>query len=181
VKEDPEQPGAVFLFYTDGSGVEAYQSLDAARGDIEAVDVDDGAYALYTDDGRVIEAQSGGRFGQDVLLHVTGNCRREELEQGLREALPLIGLDPHLAASPRPPHRRCLPGDRAVDGLAAAVSGKPSRPPSDGRPKMQISSTSGSSRYRCNGPNPATRSSTSRATDSLSTIGGSAEVSDRSE
>jgi hypothetical protein len=45
----------------------------------------------------------------------------------------------------------------------------------------RISSTSGSSSHRCSGPNPATRSSTSRTTASGSPIGGSAEVSDRSE
>jgi hypothetical protein len=46
---------------------------------------------------------------------------------------------------------------------------------------IRISSASGSSSQRCSGPNPATRSSTSRTTASGSTIGGSAEVSDRSE
>jgi hypothetical protein len=100
VEDNPDRPTAVFLFYTDGSGVDAYQSLDAVRGEIEAVDVDDGAYALFTDDGRVIEARSGGRWGQDVLLHVTENRQRDELEHRLRSALPLVGLDPHLAALP---------------------------------------------------------------------------------
>jgi hypothetical protein len=91
---------AVFLFYTDGSGLDAFPSLDAVRGEIEAVDVDDGAYELFTDDGRVIEARSGGRFGQDVFLRITENRARDELERRLRGALPAVGLDLSLASRP---------------------------------------------------------------------------------
>jgi hypothetical protein len=96
----PDRPMAVFLFYTDGSGLDAYPSLDAVRGEIEAVDVDDGAYDLFTDDGRVIEARSGGRFGQDVFLHITENRAVDELERRVRGVLSAAGLDPSLASRP---------------------------------------------------------------------------------
>jgi hypothetical protein len=100
VAADRDEPRAVFLFYTDGSGVDVYRSLDSAQGDIEAVDVDDDAYKLFTDDGQVVEARTGGRFGQDVRLQITENRQPDELVTLLREALPQVGLDFDLASSP---------------------------------------------------------------------------------
>jgi len=67
--------------------VDVYPSLVSAQGDIEAVDANNGAYKLFTDEGRVIEARSGGRFSQNVRLQVTEICHRDDLVRRPRDAL----------------------------------------------------------------------------------------------
>lgn len=100
VGQQAGEPKAVFVFCEDGSGVDAYPSLRAVRGDIEAIDVRNGEYALFGDDGRVIEATTGGRLNEDVLLRVTDNRESEALRERLSTALPRVGIDPTLASSP---------------------------------------------------------------------------------
>jgi hypothetical protein len=94
------EPAAVFLFYEDGSGVDAYPSLTAARNQVEAIDVENGEYAFFTVDGRRIEATVGGRGRQDVWLEVVAGDVMAELRERLATALVVVNLDPALAADP---------------------------------------------------------------------------------
>jgi hypothetical protein len=91
----------VFLFYEDGSGVEAFESLDAAASWVEAIDVKAGEYRFLAVDGRAVEADVGGRFDQDVVLRVTDEDMSALLHKRLADALPGAGMDAGLAASPR--------------------------------------------------------------------------------
>jgi hypothetical protein len=100
VGPDPEEPRAVFLFHEDGSGVDAYPSLAALHGDIEAVDVRNHEYAMFADDGRVVEAHTGGHLDQDVLLRITDEKQPAVLRERLSTCLPMAGVDSSLASSP---------------------------------------------------------------------------------
>lgn len=91
---------AVFVFYEDGSGVDAYASLEELRGDIEAVDVGNGEYAFVTVDGFRVEAVVQGREAQDLDLQVTATDDSQVLQERLAIELPRVGLDAALAGSP---------------------------------------------------------------------------------
>jgi hypothetical protein len=66
VKEGGDEPLAVFQFYEDGSGVEAFARLQAAEGYIEGFDVRNGEGDFFAADGRAVEATIGGQWGQDL-------------------------------------------------------------------------------------------------------------------
>jgi len=100
VKQGRDEPLAVFQFYEDGSGVDAYVSLQAAEGGIEGFDVRNGEGDFFAVDGRAVEATIVGEWGQDVSLRVTDHHRSDELRARLAAALPVVGIDASLADSP---------------------------------------------------------------------------------
>lgn len=100
VKEGGEVLLAVFQFYEDGGGVDAYASLQAAEGDIEGYDVGNGECVFFAADGRAVEVTIVGQWGQDVSLQVTDHHRSDELRARLAAALPAAGIDASLADSP---------------------------------------------------------------------------------
>lgn len=91
-------PLAVFVFYEDGSGVEAFESLWAAWREVEGIDVKNGEFAFIAADGRSVEATVSEKW--DVALHLTDTDRTEELLRRLAEELPRVGLDERLADAP---------------------------------------------------------------------------------
>lgn len=99
MSEGGDEPLAVFQFYDDGSGVDAYASLEAAEGDIEGYDVRNGEADFFAADGRAVEATIVGEC-QDVSLRVTDHHRSDELRARLEAALPVVGIDASLADSP---------------------------------------------------------------------------------
>jgi hypothetical protein len=74
-------------------------SLTAAGGQIEAIDVENEEYVFFADDGAVIDAAV--RDGH-VVLTPTGVQRGEELRKRLRAYLshPRVAMDPALADDP---------------------------------------------------------------------------------
>jgi hypothetical protein len=79
--------------------VYATQSLDAAGGFFEAIDVENEEYVFFGDDGTVIMSElQGGR----VVLIPKGDKRPGELRQRLRTVLahPRMAMDPVLAEDP---------------------------------------------------------------------------------
>ena len=99
VGKEPE-PRAVFVFYEDGSGVDAYASLRELQEDLEAIDVRNGEYAFYSARGRVVEAVVEGSGAQDFELRLTDVDASQELQRRLASALPTAGIDASLAQSP---------------------------------------------------------------------------------
>lgn len=91
---------AVFVFYEDGSGVDAYGSLEELRAEIEAIDVETGEYAFFTVEGLVVEAVVKGWAAQDLDLQVTTTDGSQVLRERLTIELPRVGLDAALAESP---------------------------------------------------------------------------------
>ncbi|MDP3711280.1 MAG: hypothetical protein Q8R60_02180 [Mycobacteriales bacterium] len=98
--EPDRSPLAVFLFYEDGSGVDAYESLWAAWQGVEGIDVKNGEYVFIAADGRHVEATVAGKWDDDVLLRLTDVDRADELRRRLVQGLPRMGLDERLADSP---------------------------------------------------------------------------------
>lgn len=88
---------AVFIF--EGSDVSVHTSLAAAAGHVEAIDVNDGVFDFFTDDGTVLAAVT---LGQQVTLLETDERRPQELRDRLRQYLshPRLLLDPTLAQDP---------------------------------------------------------------------------------
>ena len=76
-----------------------FDSVAAAEGDLEAIDVKNNEYVLYADDGTAISAAV--RDGQ-VVLTPTGVRQRDQLRERLRTYLtqPSVALDPALADDP---------------------------------------------------------------------------------
>jgi hypothetical protein len=77
----------------------ASESLAAAEGDFEAVDVENDEYVFFGDDGTVISPSlQGGR----VVLTPTSEKRPEELRERLRTFLvqSRVAMDPALADAP---------------------------------------------------------------------------------
>jgi hypothetical protein len=100
VSEGGDEPLAIFQFFDDESGVDAYTSLQAAEGAIEGFDVRNGEGDFFAADGRAVEATIVGKWGQDVSLRVTDHHRSDELRARLAAALPVVGIDASLADSP---------------------------------------------------------------------------------
>ena len=94
------EPQAVFVFYEDGSGVDAFASLPDLAAELEAIDVRNGEYTFFTADGRVIRGVVNGGAARDFELHVTQEDAADLLRQRLETALPRIGIDAALATSP---------------------------------------------------------------------------------
>ena len=88
---------AVFVF--EGLDVDVHPSIERAAASVEAIDVDNGEFDFYTDDGTVLKAET--RDGE-VLLRPAGERKREELCERLRLYLvhPRVSLDPSFADDP---------------------------------------------------------------------------------
>jgi hypothetical protein len=91
---------AVFVFYEDGSGLDAYEYLDAAAVDVEAIDVENAEYTFCTADGHLVEATVSGRQRQEVRLRPTADYMVPDLRRRLATVLPVVGIDPALAEAP---------------------------------------------------------------------------------
>lgn len=96
--EPPHVP--VFVINVDGSGVDAYESLASASGNVEAIDVKNGEYAFFTLHGHRVAATVSGKFKQDVSLRATDEDKSSELQARLMSDLPKVGLEAALAHSP---------------------------------------------------------------------------------
>lgn len=96
----------VFVFYEDGSGVDAYESLVCASGDLEAIDVKNGDYAFFTLRGQRVTATVSGKFQQDVSLRATDEYNFSELQARLMRACRRLAWTPPWLArhfwQPRP-------------------------------------------------------------------------------
>ena len=77
------EPQAVFVFYEDGSGVDAFASLPDLAAELEAIDVRNGEYTFFTADGRVIRGVVNGGAARDFELHVTQEDAADLLRQRL--------------------------------------------------------------------------------------------------
>jgi len=80
------EPQAVFVFYEDGSGVDAFASLPDLAAELEAIDVRNGEYTFFTADGRVIRGVVNGGAARDFELHVTQEDAAGLLRQRLETA-----------------------------------------------------------------------------------------------
>lgn len=74
-------------------------SVDYAVGCVEAIDVENGEYDFFTEDGTVLV---GDTNDQEVTLRPTDERRPDELHERLRRYLShsKVGLDPNLADDP---------------------------------------------------------------------------------
>jgi hypothetical protein len=88
---------AVFVF--DGEDLSVHPSIEAAAAGVEAIDVDNGAYDFFADDGTVLVPST---HGQEVTLRETGERRPEELRARLHRYLshPGVAIDPGLTDDP---------------------------------------------------------------------------------
>jgi hypothetical protein len=88
---------AVFIF--EGQDVDVRASLEAAARSVEAIDVDNGEYDFFADDGTLLEARTAGGV---VTLRPTTERRPKELRERLRRYLehPRVRLDIKLADDP---------------------------------------------------------------------------------
>jgi hypothetical protein len=88
---------AVFVF--EGLDVDVHPSIERAAASVEAIDVDNGEFDFFTDDGSVLEAAT---MDGEVLLRPTGERKLAELSERLRLYLdhPRVSLDPSLADDP---------------------------------------------------------------------------------
>lgn len=85
---------AVFVFAE--SDLSVHPSLADAADSIEAIDVDNGEFTLFGEDGTLVRPEVQQ---QRVLLHVSDELRLSELRERLRGYLahPRVALDPSLA------------------------------------------------------------------------------------
>jgi hypothetical protein len=86
---------AVFIF--EGGDLTVRTSLGGAAGHVEAIDVDNGEFDFYAEDGAVIV---GTVHDQQVILTQTGHRRIDELQHRLRRYLSAMAIDPGLADDP---------------------------------------------------------------------------------
>ena len=98
IVQPDDQPVPVFVFYEDGSGVDAYESLRAAWRAVEGIDVKNGEYIFIAADGRGVEATVSEKW--DVTLRLTAESRTDDLRDRLALVLPVVGLDGRLANTP---------------------------------------------------------------------------------
>ena len=94
-----DQSGAVFAFEGPHEVVVS-ESLSAAEGEFEAIDVENDEFDFFREDGTAIQATT---VGQHVVLKLLDDRRPEELRERLRVFLmqPSVALDPDLADDPR--------------------------------------------------------------------------------
>jgi hypothetical protein len=89
---------AVFIF--EGNDVSAHPSLQAAADHVEPIDVENGEFDFFAEDGTVLvsETPPGGR----VVLRPTSDRRPDQLRQRLLGYLThaRVGMDPALADDP---------------------------------------------------------------------------------
>ena len=88
---------AVFVFA--GLDLTVFPSLEAAAGCGEAIDIKNGEYDFFADDGTLLQPEVQG---QRVTLRVTAEQLAEELRERLRRYLvhPRVTLDASLADDP---------------------------------------------------------------------------------
>ena len=88
---------AVFIF--EGSDLSVHQSVERAAGYVEALDVDNGEFDFFMDDGTVLV---GTTHDQQVTLRKTQDRRLDDLRERLRRYLsdPRVGVDASLADNP---------------------------------------------------------------------------------
>jgi hypothetical protein len=85
---------AVFVF--EGTDLSVHQSLERAAQWVEAIDVDNGEFDFFADDGTVLTAVT---HDDQVTLRETEERRPEDLRERLHRYLsdPRVALDPALA------------------------------------------------------------------------------------
>jgi hypothetical protein len=88
---------AVFIF--EGNDLSVLPSVERAAGHVEAIDVDNGEFDFFADDGTVL---IGTTHDRQVMLRATDDRRPEELRERLRRYLshPKVAMDPALADDP---------------------------------------------------------------------------------
>lgn len=122
---------AVFVF--EGNDLSVHPSVERAAGSVEAIDVDNGEFKFFADDGMVL---SGTTQDEQITLRETDDRRPADLRDRLHQYLsdPRVGLDPALAENPvaaaqaildkeweRRPFRWCTWLDRRANGIARHI------------------------------------------------------------
>jgi hypothetical protein len=96
-RHDGDVIRAVFVF--EGLDVSVHPAIEDAAAHLEAIDVDNGEYDYFTDDGTVLlgETEDG-----EVVLRPTQERKPDDLRERLRRHIdyPTVDLDPSLADDP---------------------------------------------------------------------------------